>query len=55
MWVASIVLMGLGIGAQAIIARAMGSGDLDEARVAGGTAVYRLWPQLDRWLSARSL
>ena len=39
MWVASIVLMGLGIGAQAIIARAMGSGDLDEARVAGGTAV----------------
>jgi Na+-driven multidrug efflux pump len=39
MWVASIVLMGLGIGAQAIIARAMGSGDLREARVAGGTAV----------------
>jgi putative MATE family efflux protein len=39
MWVASIVLMGLGIGGQAIIARAMGSGDLVEARVAGGTAV----------------
>jgi putative MATE family efflux protein len=39
MWVASIVLMGLGIGAQAIIARAMGAGDPDEARVAGGTAV----------------
>jgi hypothetical protein len=39
MWVAAIVLMGLGIGAQAIIARAMGSGDLREARVAGGTAV----------------
>jgi putative MATE family efflux protein len=39
MWVASIVLMGLGIGGQAIIARAMGAGDLVEARVAGGTAV----------------
>ena len=39
MWVAPIVLMGLGIGAQAIIARAMGSGDLAEARSAGGTAV----------------
>ena len=39
MWVASIVLMGIGIGAQAIIARAMGSGDLREARAAGGTAV----------------
>ncbi len=39
MWVASIVLMGLGIGGQAIIARAMGSGDPREARVAGGTAV----------------
>ncbi len=38
MWVASIVLMGLGIGAQAIIARSMGSGDLAEARRAGGTA-----------------
>ena len=23
--------------------------------VAGGNAVYRLWPQLDRWLSTRSL
>ena len=39
MWVASIVLMGLGIGAQATIARGMGAGDRDEARVAGGTAV----------------
>ncbi len=39
MWVASIVLMGLGIGAQAIIARAMGAGNLDEARVAAGSAV----------------
>ena len=39
MWVASIVLMGLGIGAQAIIARDMGSGKGTEARVAGGTAV----------------
>ncbi|MFM8872496.1 MAG: MATE family efflux transporter, partial [Phycisphaerales bacterium] len=39
MWVASIVLMGLGIGAQAIIARAMGAGTPDEARTAGGTAV----------------
>lgn len=39
MWVATIVLMGIGIGAQAIIARAMGSGNLDEARAAGGTAV----------------
>jgi putative MATE family efflux protein len=39
MWVASIVLMGLGIGAQAIIARGMGAGDRDEARIAGGTAV----------------
>jgi putative MATE family efflux protein len=39
MWVASIVLMGLGIGAQAIIARAMGAGTPGEARTAGGTAV----------------
>jgi putative MATE family efflux protein len=39
MWVASIVLMGLGIGGQAIISRAMGSGNLGEARSAGGTAV----------------
>lgn len=39
MWVASIMLMGLGIGAQAIIARAMGAGNRDEARVAAGTAV----------------
>ncbi|MFO0963476.1 MAG: MATE family efflux transporter [Phycisphaerales bacterium] len=39
MWVASIVLMGLGIGAQAIIARAMGAGDRAEAERAGGTAV----------------
>ena len=23
--------------------------------VAGGNAVYRLWPQLDRWLSTRSV
>jgi putative MATE family efflux protein len=39
MWVASIVLMGLGIGAQAIIARAMGAGTPGEARTAGGSAV----------------
>jgi putative MATE family efflux protein len=39
LWVASIVLMGLGIGAQAIIARAMGKGDPDEARRAGGSAI----------------
>jgi len=23
--------------------------------VAGGNAVYRLWPQLDRWLAPRSV
>lgn len=39
MWVASIVLMGLGIGAQAIVARAIGAGERDEARIAGGSAV----------------
>lgn len=33
MWVASIVLMGLGIGAQAIIARAMGAGKIGRAHV----------------------
>ncbi|MBL9140297.1 MAG: hypothetical protein JNK53_00400, partial [Phycisphaerae bacterium] len=39
MWIATIIMAGLGVGAQAISARAMGSGNPDEARDAGGTGV----------------
>lgn len=37
MWIATIVLAGLGVGAQAIVARGMGGGSTSEARVAAGT------------------
>jgi putative MATE family efflux protein len=39
MWIATIIMAGLGIGAQAISARAMGSGNPHEARAAGGTGL----------------
>lgn len=39
MWISAIIMAGLGTGAQAIAARAMGSGDPGEARVAGGTGL----------------
>ncbi len=39
MWIATIIMAGLGVGTQAIVARAMGSGRIAEATRAGGNGV----------------
>jgi putative MATE family efflux protein len=39
MWISAIIMAGLGTGAQAIAARAMGAGNPGEAREAGGTGL----------------
>lgn len=59
-WFIGIAMSGLGIGAQAIIARSMGSGSLDEARSAVGQAITLalLWGVLVGfllWVLARPL